>query len=85
MAALAWPALAAVPYLLLLLFGLLQWSGGKGDWRSSPQGCRMLQLYTSAYDSVVLVFRIISHAGQNERQRTAAAAMPVMRKLLLWC
>ena len=53
LAALAWPALAALPYLLLVLFGLRWWSGGRGDWRSSPQGCRMLQLYISAYIPVV--------------------------------
>ena len=56
LAALAWPALAAVPYLILVLFGLLRWSGGKGHWRGSPQGCRMLQLYISARNSVVVLF-----------------------------
>ena len=60
MAALAWPALAAVPYLLLLLFGLLRWSGGMEHRRSSPQGCRMLQLYISAYHSTVLLFLMVS-------------------------
>ena len=56
LAALAWPALVAVPYLILVLFGLLQWSGGKGHRRISPQGCRMLQLYISARGWVVLHF-----------------------------
>ena len=72
LAALAWPALAAVPYLLLVLFGLLRWSGGREHRRSSPEGCRALQLYISAYHSVVLLFLMVSPPSEYVRRHDMA-------------
>jgi len=47
--ALAWPALAAAPYLLLLLAGAWRWAGGAAvPARASARGCRLLQLYLCA-------------------------------------
>ena len=46
--ALAWPALAAVPYLLLVLRGAWRWSGGRARRGAGPRACHLLQLYLSA-------------------------------------
>ena len=85
LAALAWPALAAVPYLLLVLLGLLRWSGGMGRRRSSPQGCRMLQLYISAYDLVVFLFLMVYPPSEFVRHHDMACICYNLYQYILCC